>query len=316
MLSKLPPLNALRAFSETARLGTTTAAARSLFRSHGAICRQIKILEDDLGTTLFDRKDGRLVLTDAGKKYTSVVQKALTLLERASVDLRQGRAENVLRIACSAAIAKRWLLSRITQFTEMNPSIHVHILNHIEGTPLEGITFDMAVVMIPIADPSLDVDPLMSDLIFPVRRYAEKQSLSGPELFYIRTPENLSHFDRWLTIARASGLAPRCIDIDDLDVAIEAATRGNGVLIANGQLIVNELAQSVLVHDNESALQVDVAYWLVQPVTASDRCRTSRAFASFLRSEAFDAFEELKRRAPTIIERRRHNGEVPRLFAS
>lgn len=305
MSSKLPPMNALRPFSETARLGTTAAAARALFRSHGAICRQIKILEDQLGATLFERKDGRLVLTEAGERYAYMVQKALTLLERASDDVRQPSSENVLRIACSAAVAKRWLLSRIVQFTRKNPSIDIHIVNHHEGNPLQVDKFDIAIVMTPVADPSLDVDPLMSDLIFPVRRHADKRSLSGTEQSFIRTPENASHLGKWLAMTHPDCLTSRYIDIDDLDVAIEAATLGSGVLIANGQLIMNELAKSILVHDSELALQIDVAFWLVQPCAAGGRCRTRRAFASFLRSEALMAFEELKRRAPIIIRRHR-----------
>jgi LysR family transcriptional regulator, glycine cleavage system transcriptional activator len=308
--SKLPPLNTLRPFLETARLGTTTAAARCLLRSHGAVCRQIKILENDLGTALFNRKDGRLALTEGGEKYASIVQKALTLLERASDDIKRTHTENVLRIACSPAIAKRWLLPRIIQFTRKHPSIDIHIVSHLEGAPLQSDKFDMAVVMTPVADPYLDIDPLMSDLIFPVQRRAEKHSPPSAELFFIRTPETANHWGKWMRMADASSPTYRYIDIDDLDVAIEAATRGNGILVANGQLIMNELSQQILVHDCRSAIQIDVAYWLVQPSTANNRCRTSRSFVSFLRSEALIAFEQLKRRAPVIIERYPHLGET------
>ncbi|MFX6250441.1 LysR family transcriptional regulator, partial [Acinetobacter baumannii] len=47
--SLLPPLNALRAFEATARLGGVGRAAQDLHVTHGAVSRQLKLLEDHLG---------------------------------------------------------------------------------------------------------------------------------------------------------------------------------------------------------------------------------------------------------------------------
>ena len=46
MRQKLPPLNALRIFEVAARAGSYSAAARELNLTHGAVSRQIAILED------------------------------------------------------------------------------------------------------------------------------------------------------------------------------------------------------------------------------------------------------------------------------
>ena len=62
----LPPLNALRAFEATARLGSVSRAATELHVTHGAVSRQLRALEEHLGVALLAR-DGRGVkLTDAG----------------------------------------------------------------------------------------------------------------------------------------------------------------------------------------------------------------------------------------------------------
>jgi hypothetical protein len=62
----LPPIAALRAFDAAARLGSFTIAAEELGVTQGAVSRQIRLLEDLLQVTLFDRSHHRVVPTDAG----------------------------------------------------------------------------------------------------------------------------------------------------------------------------------------------------------------------------------------------------------
>jgi DNA-binding transcriptional LysR family regulator len=53
---ELPPLNALRAFEATARLQSVTRAAEELHVTHGAVSRQLRVLEEALGLRLFNRQ--------------------------------------------------------------------------------------------------------------------------------------------------------------------------------------------------------------------------------------------------------------------
>ncbi|WP_159301433.1 LysR family transcriptional regulator, partial [Raoultella terrigena] len=52
----LPPLNAVRAFVAAARHQSFSRAAQELHVTHGAVSRQIKGLEADLGVALFERR--------------------------------------------------------------------------------------------------------------------------------------------------------------------------------------------------------------------------------------------------------------------
>ncbi|MEE7559563.1 LysR family transcriptional regulator, partial [Xanthomonas sp. Kuri4-2] len=54
----LPSLNALRAFEAAARLRSVGAAAAELHVTHGAVSRQVRLLEETLALALFER-DGR-----------------------------------------------------------------------------------------------------------------------------------------------------------------------------------------------------------------------------------------------------------------
>ena len=59
MPHKLPPLNALRIFEVAVRTGSYSLAARELHLTHGAVSRQIAILESWLGQPLFMRQGRR-----------------------------------------------------------------------------------------------------------------------------------------------------------------------------------------------------------------------------------------------------------------
>ena len=62
------------AFEAAARLASFTRAAEELSLTQGAISRQIKLLEDQLGITLFERVRQRIVLTEAGAFYANEIR--------------------------------------------------------------------------------------------------------------------------------------------------------------------------------------------------------------------------------------------------
>ncbi len=79
--SMLPPLNALRAFEATARLGGVGRAAQDLHVTHGAVSRQLKLLEDHLGLALFQRAGRGLRLTAAGTRLQAACSEAFSGIE-------------------------------------------------------------------------------------------------------------------------------------------------------------------------------------------------------------------------------------------
>ena len=66
MPRKLPPLNAVRAFEAAGRYVSFTKAAAELNVTHGAVSRQVALLEEWLGTSLFQRVPPQLSLTANG----------------------------------------------------------------------------------------------------------------------------------------------------------------------------------------------------------------------------------------------------------
>ena len=60
------PLNALRAFEAAARHRNLVRAAEELAVTHGAVSHQIRALEEQLASPLFDRSQRPMGLTPAG----------------------------------------------------------------------------------------------------------------------------------------------------------------------------------------------------------------------------------------------------------
>jgi LysR family transcriptional regulator, glycine cleavage system transcriptional activator len=74
MLRRLPPLNALKAFEAAARHESFTRAAEELCVTQGAVSHQVKALEAELGIKLFNRERQRLIITEAGREYLTVLR--------------------------------------------------------------------------------------------------------------------------------------------------------------------------------------------------------------------------------------------------
>ena len=71
----LPSLTALRCFEVAARTEHFGRAADELHLTHGAISRAVRLLEEDLGVMLFERRQRRVFLTDAGERFYQAVRR-------------------------------------------------------------------------------------------------------------------------------------------------------------------------------------------------------------------------------------------------
>ncbi|AVV82836.1 LysR family transcriptional regulator [Shewanella putrefaciens] len=128
MYSELPPLNALRAFEAAARLQSMTLASKELHVTHGAISKQIRILEEYLGFALFVRLHKKVGLTDEAQRYLPHVQAALQTLSSATGDLRrQSTRPQTLAINVLPSLTINWLIPRMEQFKSLHPHLYVDL---------------------------------------------------------------------------------------------------------------------------------------------------------------------------------------------
>ncbi|HYQ54852.1 MAG TPA: LysR family transcriptional regulator, partial [Pseudomonas sp.] len=127
MAQDLPPLNALRAFEATARLNSVSQAAEALHVTHGAVSRQIKVLEEHLGVALFV-KDGRgIKLTDAGTRLREASGEAFDKLRSVCAELSRDVSEAPFVLGCSGSLLARWFIPRLGRLKADLPELRLHL---------------------------------------------------------------------------------------------------------------------------------------------------------------------------------------------
>jgi LysR family glycine cleavage system transcriptional activator len=126
---RLPPLNAIKAFEAAARLGSFTRAAEELNVTHGAVSRQIRVLEDWLGARLFLRTSRNAVPTRAGTDLLAEAGPALDRLAGASLRVQSGaQAQGLLHVSALPTFAMRWLIPRLPEFQRDHPALELRIV--------------------------------------------------------------------------------------------------------------------------------------------------------------------------------------------
>ncbi len=138
----LPPLKALQAFEATARLQSFSAAAQELFVSQSAISHQVRLLEEQLGCVLINRKQQPLALTEQGATLFSVLQESFFLMRSVCQHLVQQPGRR-LAIAAQTSIAVEFLAPRLNAFR--SAYAHIETLLHMESNAasLDAGQFDL-----------------------------------------------------------------------------------------------------------------------------------------------------------------------------
>jgi DNA-binding transcriptional LysR family regulator len=128
----------VRAFEACARLGSTVAAAAELGVTHGAVSKQIALLEAWLGVPLFERGGARLFPTPAAGRYALALSSALDAVERSTEALRatDQQSPDLVRVSTTGSVAALWLIPRLASFRAQHPGIEVWISESRELVPL------------------------------------------------------------------------------------------------------------------------------------------------------------------------------------
>lgn len=144
-MTTLVSLAALRTFVEVARLRSFKDAAQRLGVTSGAVSQQIKIVEQRLDVTLFERSSRNVRLTDQGARLLGAIRVPFEQIHEAVEDFNCCRSRrNVVRIVASTALASQWLVHRIDAFWSLHPDVEVRI-DVADGSILGEDTFDIAI---------------------------------------------------------------------------------------------------------------------------------------------------------------------------
>ncbi|WP_420586104.1 LysR family transcriptional regulator [Ruegeria sp.] len=134
----LPSLNSFATFEVAAKHLSFTNAASELNVTQAAVSQQVKYLERALGKPLFLRQHKALELTLEGRQLLGAISSGLDSISQAVAEV-QGSAES-LTITCSAtvAVATHWLKPITDLYAKSNPSIRFSILASDEDDTLRN----------------------------------------------------------------------------------------------------------------------------------------------------------------------------------
>jgi len=118
-------IDQLRTFVTVADVGSYTRAAQHLYRTQPALSLQIKRLEEQLGTRLFERNGRRTRVTEAGDTLLRYARRILDLNEQAVAKLSMVQAEGTVHIGILEEVAHGPLLELLTKFGRLCTKIHL-----------------------------------------------------------------------------------------------------------------------------------------------------------------------------------------------
>ncbi|KII30636.1 MULTISPECIES: LysR family transcriptional regulator [Pseudomonas] len=292
MSHDLPPLNALRAFEATARLNSVSQAAEQLHVTHGAVSRQLKVLEEHLGVSLFVKEGRGLKLTDAGIRLRDASAEAFERLRTVCAELTQSTADAPFVLGCSGSLLARWFIPRLGRLNADLPDLRLH-LSAGEGDldPRRPGLDALLVFAEPPWPADMQVFELASERIGPVMspRFAGYERLKAAPAGALLNESVLHTTSRpqaWPVWAQQSGLNAGALKFgqgfEHLYYLLEAAVAGLGVAIAPEPLVIEDLKAGRLVAPwGFSETPAQLALWL--PKRAADG--RARQLAHWLKNE-------------------------------
>lgn len=224
----------LRIFHAVADAGSLTHAGDALHLSQSAVSRQIRALEESLGTTLFHRHARGLILTEQGELLFDATSTMAKKLDAAAARIRDSEEEvfGELKVTTTVGFGTMWLAPRLVKLYDRYPDLKIDLLLEERVLDLPMREADVAIRM---------KEPAQADLI--------RKRLINIRMRLYATPEYLARAGRPERIEDMS--KHRLICQNPATPQVQAGA---------------QLTQSVMAHGVPSTLMVNNYFGVLQGV--------------------------------------------------
>lgn len=172
-------LQALAAFTETARSGSFAAAARSLGLSPSAVAKSVQRFERDLGLRLFHRTTRQVSLTADGRELFARSERIIEELDalRAQAEGVRGEPSGRLRIDAPTTLGKLEVVPLLAMLRARHPKLQFDVSFSDRYVDLVREGIDAAVRIGALADSTLTARPLGEQVLLVVAspRYLQRE---------------------------------------------------------------------------------------------------------------------------------------------
>jgi LysR family transcriptional regulator, glycine cleavage system transcriptional activator len=267
------PLKAIACFDAVMRTGSAALAAEQMFVTPGAVAQQIRKLEGWLGVSLFTRTVRKLNPTQEALAYWKQVQPALQTLENTSLALRHRQGQEV-RLSLPPAFANSWFARRMPTLTRQHTQLKLHLSASIDLVDVSHDGFDLAVRHCDGQVQGLVAELLLADevRVYCSPLYRERlqlRSLADLTRTTLLYTTSHAHWPAWLAqLGMADAQMASGLRFDQPELAIDAARRGQGVVLTSPWLVEEAVEQGQLEQVFEATLSVGKGYYLVHRASA------------------------------------------------
>ena len=142
---RLPSLNALKAFHAVVRHGSILGAANELLVTSQAVSKQVKLLEETLQITLFERRGRSIESTEAAVLLARYVEAGIEELSEGVRRVTNRKYRDRLALNVSPYFATRYLLPRLSGFHQFQPQSDLRLTTMVETPDFKRGDTDVAV---------------------------------------------------------------------------------------------------------------------------------------------------------------------------
>ena len=296
-MKRLPSLNALRAFEAAGRHLSFSLAGEELHVTPAAVGQQVKLLERDLGVHLFERHNRAISLTRAGQALLPGTSDAFLRLRDTIEVFRRRAANRPLTVSVPPSFGAKWLLPRLDRFRSRHPTIDVRI--YATGATVDLIRDDVDVALQYGVedDPTLHIDPLLTEEVFPVcsprllegnHPLVSLEELRHHSLLHVDSYVSADYWPDWAMWLNSAGIetvdSNRGTWFSQTSMALEAAIEGQGVALGSRVLAGKDLRAGRLIKPFQVSFPVSFGYHAVCLKGMADEPRIL-AFREWLLSE-------------------------------
>ncbi|MGX9522552.1 LysR family transcriptional regulator [Vibrio mediterranei] len=265
-LSNAAPL--LAAISEELSF---TRAAEKLNVQQSAVSHRIRVLEQALGYTLFERTTRTLKLTVAGKIICGAASNSLDIWPQALQKLRNMHTEKELRLSTSSSLALKWLIPCLNNRNTSDFDITLHVSDTLNNFELGNI--DVAIRFGTGPYPGLyakrlsrcHVQPVISPRLLSKTNHVGCNEITAYTLLYDRTAEKETNGFSWSHYFGGHSKEQSnqsILKFDRSDLTLQAAINGLGIALGRTLLIEQDIKAGFLQPIGKPR-PIDACYWLV-----------------------------------------------------
>lgn len=292
---KLPPLEWLRVFEAAARLGNFTAAAAELNLTQATVSQRIKLLEEHLGTILFERLPRGVALTLAAEAFVPHVQSSLSALSRAATDVF-GSDRRRIAIAAPGSALLLWIIPRLDRIMWNLPNTTIKFVTVYRDPDYDTAVADFDVRFGYGVWPGRGSKPLFPEVLSPVMspelarqwpdwREAPVISLAGPR----------NGWHEWAVETGSEPPGAADILFDSFLQVREAALRGQGVMLGSLALLDGDLRAGRLIRVDGPALTMRQNHWLTWAVDDLPQRQIDAFCNALTAADADQVFQDIRR---------------------